>query len=157
VSIQKFINDVAAVRTSINRCPEGQAIQYYRSYDYFFFARIPGRCTALCLCPWVYAMKPPERLGQLFPVSDAIQATNGGDAVFRLDPGPGETSTISSPASALAGNPKTRDGSWLRFLTGGTDSSYVGVTRGQTTISLLIWRKSWPLPFHSWGRSADPG
>ena len=120
VSIQKFINDVAAVANINKPLSGGQAIQYYRSYDYFFFAQDTWQVhRTLSLSVGLRYEAPGNALASLFPVSDAIQATNGGDAVFRLDPRPGRDLNNFQPRFGFSWNPKTRDGSWLRFLTGG--------------------------------------
>jgi len=65
----------------------------------------------------------------------------------------GETSTISSPASALAGSEGPLTVAWCGFWTGGNRLVATwGVTRGQRTYQeFIIWRQVWTLPFHSWG------
>jgi hypothetical protein len=62
---------------------------------------------------------PGNALASLFPVNDAIQATNGGDPVFLLSPRPQRDLNNFQPRLGFSWNPRTGDGSWLRFLTGG--------------------------------------
>ena len=120
VSIQNFIDDVAAVADIRKPLPGGQAIQYYKWYDYFFFAQDTWQVhPALFLSLGLRYETPGNALASLFPVNDAIQATNGGDPVFLLNPRPRRDLNNFQPRFGFSWNPRTGDGSWLRFLTGG--------------------------------------
>ncbi len=120
VSIQNFINDVAAVANINKALPGGQPIRYFRWYDYYFFAQDTWQVhPTLFLSLGLRYEAPGNALASLYPVNDAIQATNGGDAVFRLDSRPGRDLNNFQPRIGFSWNPRTGDGSWLRFLTGG--------------------------------------
>lgn len=120
VSIQNFIDDVAAV-ANINRpLPGGTSIQYFRWYDYFFFAQDTWHVhPTLSLSLGLRYEAPGNALASLFPVSDGIQAANGGDPVFRLEPRPGRDLNNFQPRFGFSWNPRTGEGGWLQFLTGG--------------------------------------
>jgi Carboxypeptidase regulatory-like domain len=120
VSIQNFIDDVAAVADIRKPLPGGQAIQYYKWYDYFFFAQDTWQLhPTLFLSLGLRYETPGDALASLFPVNDAIQAANGGDPVFLLSPRPQRDINNFQPRLGFSWNPRTGDGSWLRFLTGG--------------------------------------
>jgi hypothetical protein len=119
VSIQNFIDDVAAVANINKPLPGGQPAQYFRWYDYFFFAQDSWQVhPTLFLSLGLRYEAPGNALASLYAVNDAIQATNGGDPVFRLGPRPGRDLNNFQPRFGFAWNPRTADRSWLRFLTG---------------------------------------
>jgi Carboxypeptidase regulatory-like domain len=120
VSIQNFIDDVAAVANINKPLPGGRATQYFRWYDYFFFAQDTWQVhPTLFLSLGLRHEAPGNALASLFPVSDAIQGANGGNSLFRLDPRPGRDVNNLQPRFGFNWNPRTSDGSWLGFLTGG--------------------------------------
>jgi hypothetical protein len=120
VSIQNFIDDVAAVANINKPLPGGQVVQYYLWYDYFFFVQDSWQVhPTLFLSMGLRYEAPGNTLASLYPVNDAIQAANAGDPVFRLDPRPGRDLNNFQPRVGFAWNPRTGDGGWLRFLTGG--------------------------------------
>jgi hypothetical protein len=120
VSIQNFIDDVAAVANINKPLPGGQAVKYFRWYDYFFFAQDSWQVhPTLFLSLGLRYEAPGNALTSLFPVNDAIQAANGGDRVFRLDPRPGRDLNNFQPRFGFSWNPRTGDRSWIRLLTGG--------------------------------------
>ena len=120
VSIQRFIDDVAAVASINKPLPGGQEIQYFRWNDYFFFAHDSWRIRhTLFLSMGLRYEAPGNALASLYTVSDAIQAANGGDAVFRLEPRPGRDLNNLQPRVGFSWNPRTDGDSWLHFLTGG--------------------------------------
>jgi len=89
VSIQNFIDDVAAVADIRKPLPEAKP-----------FSTTSGTTTSsltqdtwqvhptLFLSLGLRYETPGNALASLFPVNDAIQATNGGDPVFLLNPRP---------------------------------------------------------------------
>ncbi len=120
VSIQSFIDDVAAVANINKPLPGGQATKYFRWYDYFFFAQDSWQVhPTLFLSLGLRYEAPGNALASLYPLNDAIQAINGGNTVFRLSPRPGRDLNNFQPRFGFAWNPRTGEGSWLRFLTGG--------------------------------------
>ncbi len=120
VSIQSFIDDVAAVANINKPLPGGQAAKNFQWYDYFFFVQDSWQVhSTLFLSLGLRYEAPGNALASLYPVNDAIQAANGGDPVFRLEPRPGRDLNNFQPRIGFAWNPRTDDGSWLRFLTGG--------------------------------------
>jgi hypothetical protein len=120
VSIQNFIDDVAAIANINKPLPGGQATKYFQWYDYFFFAQDTWQVRpTLVLSLGLRYEAPGNALASLFPVNDAIQAANGGDPVFRFEPRPGRDLNNFQPRLGFNWNPRTGDGSWLRLLTGG--------------------------------------
>jgi hypothetical protein len=119
VSIQNFIDDVAAVANINKTLPGGQPVQYFRWYDYFFFAQDTWQVhPSLFLSLGLRYEAPGNALASLFPVNDAIQTINGGNPVFRLEPRPGRDLNNFQPRFGFSWNPRTGDGSPWRFLTG---------------------------------------
>ena len=120
VSIQNFIDDIAAVASINMPLPGGQAIQHFRWYDYFFFAQDSWQVhPALFLSLGLRYEAPGNALASLFPVNDAIQATNGGNSVFRLAPRPERDLNNFQPRIGFSWNPRSGgESSLLRFLTG---------------------------------------
>jgi hypothetical protein len=120
VSIQNFIDDVAAVADIRKPLPGGDAIQHFRWYDYFFFAQDTWQVhPTLALSLGLRYETPGNALASLYGVNDTIRATNGGDAVFLLSPRPQRDLNNFQPRLGFSWNPRPSDGSWLRFLTGG--------------------------------------
>jgi hypothetical protein len=120
VSIQNFIDDVAAVANFNKPLPGGQTTQYLRWYDYFFFAQDTWQVhRSLVLSLGLRYEAPGNALASLYPVNDAIQAANGGNSVFRLAPRPGRDLNNFQPRFGFNWNPKAGHDSWWRFLTGG--------------------------------------
>jgi hypothetical protein len=120
VSIQNFIDDVAAIANTNKPLPGGQATKYFLWHDYFFFAQDTWQVhPTLFLSLGLRYEAPGNALASLFPVNDSIQAANGGNAVFRFDPRPGRDLNNLQPRVGFNWNPTTGDGSWLRVVTGG--------------------------------------
>ncbi len=120
VSIQNFIDDIAAVANINKPLPGGKIGKDFRWYDYFFFAQDTWRLRrTLVLSLGLRYEAPGNALASLFPVSDAIQAANGGNAVFRLEPRPERDLNNLQPRVGFSWNPSTSGGGLLRFLTGG--------------------------------------
>ncbi len=118
VSVQRFIDDVAAAATINKPLPGGRATQDFRWYDYFFFVQDSWQVhRTLSLSLGLRYETPGNALASLYPVNDAILAANGGDPVFRLEPRPGRDLNNFQPRVGFAWNPKNGAG-WLRFLTG---------------------------------------
>ena len=119
VSIQNFIDDVAAVANINKPLPGGQQTIPFRWYDYYFFAQDSWQVhPTLFLSLGLRYEAPGNALASLYPVSDAIQATNGGNPLLRLEPRPGRDLNNFQPRFGFAWNPRTVDGGWLRVLTG---------------------------------------
>src|SRR5262249_44950741 len=86
---------------------------------------------------------PGNALSSLYSVNDAIQAANGGNAVFRFGPRPGRDLNNFQPRIGFNWNPRTADGNWLRFLTGKNQlvvrGGYARTNDYQfTTLSLVV-------------------
>jgi carboxypeptidase family protein len=119
VSIQNFIDDVAAVANINKPLPGGQQTIPFRWYDYYFFAQDSWQVhPTLFLSLGLRYEAPGNALASLYPVSDAIQATNGGNPLLRLEPRPGRDLNNFQPRFGFAWNPRTVDSGWLRVLTG---------------------------------------
>jgi hypothetical protein len=119
VSIQNFIDDVAAVANINKPLPGGATSQHFRWYDYFFFVQDTWQVhRSLSLSVGLRYETPGNALASLYPVSNAIQASNGGNSVFRLDPRPERDLNNFQPRVGFSWTPTTGDKSRLRFLTG---------------------------------------
>ena len=120
VSIQNFIDDLAAGANINKPLPGGQPIKYFRWHDYFFFAEDTWRVhPTFVLSLGLRYESPGNALASLFPVSDAIQRANGGNPVFRLEPRPGRDLNNFQPRLGFSWNPRTSERGLLQFLTGG--------------------------------------
>ena len=120
VSIQNFIDDVATVANINKPLPGGQPIQHFRWHDYYFFAQDSWQVRpTLFLSLGLRYEAPGNALASLYPVNDAIVAANGGDPVFRLEPRPWRDLNNFQPRIGFAWNPRTSNGGWSQFLTGG--------------------------------------
>ena len=120
VSIQNFVDDVAAVANINKPLSDGRPIKYFQWHDYFFFAQDTWRVRpTLVLSLGLRYEAPGNALASLFPVSDAIQAANSGNPVFRLDPRPERDLNNFQPRVGFSWNPKTSEGGLRHFLTGG--------------------------------------
>lgn len=119
VSIQNFIDDLAAVANINKPLLGGQVDQHFKWDDYFFFMQDTWQVhPTLVLSLGLRYEAPGNALASLFSVSDAIQAANGGSPAFRLDPRPGRDLNNFQPRLGFSWNPKTGDRTWYRFLTG---------------------------------------
>src|SRR6266478_1882715 len=117
VSIQNFIDDVAAVADIRKPLPGGQTVQYYLWHDYFFFAQDTWQVRpTLSLSLGLRYETPGNALASLYPVNDAIQATNGGNAVFRLNPRPQRDLNNFQPRFGFTLNPDLSDPTALNQL-----------------------------------------
>jgi hypothetical protein len=120
VSIQNFIDDLAAVASINKPLPGGQTDQHFRWYDYFFFAQDTWQVhPSLVLSLGLRYEAPGSALASMFPVSDKIQISNGGSEVFRLTPRPGRDLNNFQPRVGFSWNPKTDSSGLLHLLTGG--------------------------------------
>jgi hypothetical protein len=120
VSIQNFIDDLAAAANINKPLPGGQPIKHFRWYDYFFFAQDTWHLRpTLVLSMGLRYEAPGNALVSLFPVSDAIQAANGGDPVFRLSPRPRRDLNNFQPRFGFSWNPAAGRSGLFHTLTGG--------------------------------------
>jgi hypothetical protein len=120
VSIQNFIDDLAAVANINKPLPGGQPMKHFRWYDYFFFAQDTWRVhPTFVLSLGLRYEAPGNALVSSYPVSDAIQTANGGNPVFRLEPRPERDRNNLQPRFGASWNPRTSEGGLLHLLTGG--------------------------------------
>lgn len=120
VSIQNFIDDLAAVANINKPLPGGQPVQHFLWHDYYFFAQDSWQVhRTVFLSLGLRYEAPGNALASLYPVNDAILAANGGNAVFRLEPRPSRDLDNFQPRIGFSWNPRTGGGDWLRALTGG--------------------------------------
>lgn len=88
-SLQNLINDQATRAQVQGPLRGGEAIQYYRYYDYFFFLQDEWRIRPnLTLSYGVRYESPGNPIDNLKAVNDRIVAANGNDERFRLRPVP---------------------------------------------------------------------
>jgi hypothetical protein len=158
VSIQNFIDDVAAVANINKPLPGGQRIKYFRWYDYFFFAQDTWRVhPTLVLSLGLRYEAPGNAVASLFPVSDAIQAANGGNPVFRLDPQPERDLNNFQPRFGFSWNPRTSEDGLLHSLAGGdrlvVRGGYARTNDYQFTTLALLVANSFPFV----GAISSPG
>ena len=120
VSIQRFIDDIATVASINKPLPGGQAVRYFLWYDYFSFVQDTWQVhPTLSLSLGLRYEAPGNALASLFPVSNAIQAANGGGSVFRMNPRPGRDLNNFQPRIGFSWNPISSDRGLLHALTGG--------------------------------------
>jgi hypothetical protein len=120
VSIQNFIDDLAAVANINKPLPGGQPIQHLRWHDYYFFVQDSWQVRpSLFLSLGLRYEAPGNALASLYSVNDAILSANGEDPVFRLEPRPARDTNNFQPRIGFSWNPSTSNGGWSRFLTGG--------------------------------------
>jgi len=149
VSIQNFIDDLATVANINKPLPGGQAAQYFRWVDYYFFAQDTWQVrSTLFLSLGLRYEVPGNALASLYPVNDSIQIANGGDPVFRFAPRPGRDLNNLQPRIGFSWNPRTGESSWARFLTGGNKlvvrGGYARTNDYQFTTLALVVSNSFP-------------
>jgi hypothetical protein len=120
VSVQNFINDIGSVADINKPLPGGVIFNYYRWYDYFFFAQDTWQVhPTLSLSLGLRYETPGNAIASLYPVNDNIVQANGGNSVFLLNPKPQRDLNNFQPRVGFSWNPRTRDTGLLGRLTGG--------------------------------------
>jgi len=120
VSIQNFVDDIAAVANINKPLPGGLATKYFLWHDYFFFAEDTWQVRpTVFLSLGLRYEAPGNALASVFPISDAIQATNGGNSVFRLEPRPGGDLNNLQPRFGINWKPRSGEGRLWRIVAGG--------------------------------------
>jgi hypothetical protein len=118
-TLQNYVDDLAA-STQINKSlPGGAILINYRWYDYFLFLQDTWQVhRTLSLTLGLRYETPGNAIASLFPLSDSIQKTNGGDPVFSENPRPTRHHNWQ-PRFGFSWNPQTRDEGIYHWVTGG--------------------------------------
>jgi hypothetical protein len=120
VSIQSFIDDVAAVANINKPLPGGRTVQDFRWTDVYLFVQDIWQVRRdLSLTLGLRYETPGNAIASLLPLSDSIQSANGGSEIFRLQPRPRRDVDNFQPRIGFSWNPAVRQGARWRFLTGG--------------------------------------
>lgn len=119
-TLQRFVDDNAEAANINKPLPGGQAIQYYKWYDYFAFVQDEWRVTPnFSLNLGLRYETPGNSYDSLLPVNQRIIAANSNDQRFALTPVPQRDTNNIQPRFGFSWNPRTESGSWLGWLTGG--------------------------------------
>lgn len=119
-TLQTFVDDFAEAANINKPLPGGQTLQYYKWYDDNFFVQDTWQVKrSLSLSLGLRYETPGNAIASLFPVSDQIVQTNGGNAVFSLEPRPKRDTNDFQPRVGFSWNPHTSSSSFLNRLTGG--------------------------------------
>ncbi len=119
-TLDNFVKNFAEAANINKPLPGGSSIQYYKWYDYFFFIQDTWQLNrSFTLNYGLRYETPGNALASLYPVSDAIRQSLGGDPVFSLDPRPGRPTNNIQPRFGFAWNPHTSSEGLLGHMTGG--------------------------------------
>jgi hypothetical protein len=119
-TLQRLVDDNAEAANINKPLPGGQAIQYYKWYDYHGFFQDEWRIRpTFSLTYGLRYETPGEALLSLLPVNERIIAAAGGDQRFALAPVPKRDKNNFQPRFGFSWNPQTRAEGILGFLTGG--------------------------------------
>ena len=119
-SLQTFVNDVAAAANINKPLPGGAAINYYKWYDYYFFAQDTWQIhPTFSLNYGIRYETPGNTISSLIKLNQSVVATNGSRSVFILDPRPDRDLNNWQPRLGFSWNPRTSNEGWLSWLTGG--------------------------------------
>lgn len=119
-TLQAFVDDVAEAANINKPLPGGEAIQYYKWYDYFAFFQDEWRIRPnFSLTYGLRYETPGEALLSLLPVNQRIIAAAGGDQRYALKPVPKRDTNNWQPRFGFNWNPRTSEEGILGFFTGG--------------------------------------
>lgn len=118
-TLQRYIDDVAEAANINKPLPGGEAIQYYRYYDYFAFVQDQWRVhPTFTLTYGLRYETAGEPLDSLIPVNERIIAAAKGDTRFALAPRPERDTNNFQPRLGFSWNPRTSRGGLIGLLTG---------------------------------------
>ncbi|MCA1631079.1 MAG: carboxypeptidase regulatory-like domain-containing protein [Acidobacteria bacterium] len=144
-TLNRFVNDVAT-RASINKDLPGVArVLHLDWHDFFFYAQDEWKLRPnFTLTYGLRYENPGQPIQDLVEFNDPVLRAAGGDPRFKVGPIPGRDTNNFQPRLGFNWNPRTGEGSPLRFLTGG-DKLVLrgGYSRTHdyafTNIALNIW------------------
>ncbi len=117
-NLQDLVDDVAQSSQINGPLPGGQPLQYYKYYDYFFFAQDEWRLhPRFTLTYGIRYENPGDPIKNLVDLNRPIVAAAGGDERFRLTPVPKRDSNNWAPRFGFNYRFPAAPGA-LRFLTG---------------------------------------
>ncbi len=97
-TLQDLVDDLAQIANINSPLPGGKTNQYYKFYDYFFFAQDEWRVRSnFTLTYGLRYESPGNPIQNLADANAAIMAANNGDPRYRLEPVPPRDSNNWSP------------------------------------------------------------
>ena len=119
-SLQSFVLDRAQATTISKPLPGGQAINYYRWWDQYYFAQDEWKLhPTLTLNLGLRYELPGSNISRLIERNERVVAANDNDAVFRLTPVPRVDRNNLEPRVGFNWVPRTSDTGITGFLSGG--------------------------------------
>src|SRR6185503_3819678 len=119
-TLQRYVDDIAEAANINKPLPGGEAIQYYKWYDYHAFFQDEWRIRpTLTVTYGVRYESNGEALLSLLPANKRIVEAAGGDERFSLSPVPQRDKNNFQPRLGFSWNPRTRENGILGMLTGG--------------------------------------
>jgi hypothetical protein len=119
-TLQRFVDDRAEAANINKPLPGGEAIQYYKWYDYHAFFQDEWRThPTFTLTYGLRYETNGEALHSLLPANERIVAAAGGDERFALSPVPERDTNNFQPRIGFSWNPQTKESGLIGHLTGG--------------------------------------
>jgi hypothetical protein len=119
-TLQRLVDDNAEAANINKPLPGGEAIQYYKWYDYHGFFQDEWRMKpTFTLTYGVRYESNGEAILSLLPANERIVAAAGGDERFALSPVPERDKNNFQPRIGFSWNPRTSESGILGHLTGG--------------------------------------
>ncbi len=119
-TLQRYIDDVAAVGNINKALPGGKTVQEYRFWDAYFYVQDEWRIhPSFTLNLGLRYELPGNAINSLVAPNDAIVATAGGDERYRFTPVPKQDKNNFQPRVGFNWNPRTSKDGFVGFLTGG--------------------------------------
>jgi hypothetical protein len=119
-TLQRYIDDVAEVATINKPLPGGQAVNFYKWTDVFWFVQDEWRVAErLTLNLGLRYETPGNAIASLFDLNDRVVAEAGGNADYALAPKPKRDTDNWQPRVGFNWNPHTSSSGLLGRITGG--------------------------------------
>ena len=119
-TLQNFVDDVAQTATINAPLPGGDIINFYRWYEYYFYAQDEWRVTSnLSLTLGMRYEWPGDSFSYLKETNARVVAANNNNPAYALTPVPGIDKNNWMPRIGFNWNPRTKDSGVVGFITGG--------------------------------------
>ena len=119
-TLQNFVDDVAQTATINAPLQGGDIINFYRWYEYYFFAQDEWRVTRnLTLTLGLRYEWPGDSFSYLKETNERILAQNSNNPAYAMTPVPGIDKNNLMPRIGFNWNPQTSRNGVLGFITGG--------------------------------------